>query len=306
MLRLPRPTVLTRTLSTSARFRMRVVPIPNQSDNYAYLLIDDASNKAAAVDPYDVPKVTAAAKQEGVEIVAGITTHHHRDHSGGNTEFVNNQHHPRNYLITYDVLQSAKYSSLPMYAGSNTAPAITNVVKDKDEFELGENIKIRALHTPCHTQDSTCFYVHDTKTGQNGVFTGLQCSSQQRSLYLFRDTLFRGGCGRFFEGTAEEMHSALSYLGTLPDSTVLYDGHEYTKGSYAFGRSVDPQGEGIQALGKLVASTSETTGKSTIGDEKKWNVFMRVDDSVIKDATGETDAVKVMAKLRSMKNNFKG
>lgn len=67
---------------------MRVVAIPNQSDNYAYLLIDDASKKAAAVDPYDVPKVVAAAKHEGVDIIAGITTHHHQDHSGGNTEFV--------------------------------------------------------------------------------------------------------------------------------------------------------------------------------------------------------------------------
>jgi glyoxylase-like metal-dependent hydrolase (beta-lactamase superfamily II) len=68
--------------------QMRVIPVPNQSDNYAYLLIDDASKTAAAVDPFDVPKVTAAAEKEHVQIVAGITTHHHGDHSGGNTEFV--------------------------------------------------------------------------------------------------------------------------------------------------------------------------------------------------------------------------
>lgn len=67
---------------------MRVIPVPNQSDNYAYLLIDDASKTAAAVDPFDIPKVTAAAEKEGVKIVAGITTHHHADHSGGNAEFV--------------------------------------------------------------------------------------------------------------------------------------------------------------------------------------------------------------------------
>ena len=63
---------------------MKVVPVPVRDDNYAYLLIDDASNVAAAVDPYDVPKVRAAADQAGVRIVAGITTHHHFDHSGGN------------------------------------------------------------------------------------------------------------------------------------------------------------------------------------------------------------------------------
>ena len=63
---------------------MKVVPVPVRSDNYAYLLIDEIAKKAAAVDPYDVPKVKEAAAKEGVEIVAGITTHHHYDHSGGN------------------------------------------------------------------------------------------------------------------------------------------------------------------------------------------------------------------------------
>lgn len=63
---------------------MKVVPVPVRQDNYAYLLIDEPSNKAAAVDIFDVPKVVEAAKELGVEIVAAITTHHHFDHSGGN------------------------------------------------------------------------------------------------------------------------------------------------------------------------------------------------------------------------------
>ncbi|KAF8522131.1 beta-lactamase-like protein [Hysterangium stoloniferum] len=253
---------------------MRIIPVPNQSDNYAYILIDDVTKKAAAVDSFDVPKVVKAAEKEGVQIVAGITTHHHQDHSGGNAAF------------------AVKFPGVRMYAGSKTAPAITDVVSDKDEFTLGENIEIRALHTPCHTQDSTCFYVHDVKTDQKAVFTG--------------DTLFRGGCGRFFEGTAEEMDAALSYLGTLPDSTVLYDGHEYTKGNAAFARSVEPASSGVQRLVQLVKSSPKTTGKSTIGDEKEWNVFMRLENEAVQKATRETDRVQVMAKLRSMKNGFKG
>ena len=70
--------------SSSAVTKMKVVPVPVRDDNYAYLLIDDATNTAAAVDPYDVSKVKAAAEKAGVQIVAGITTHHHFDHSGGN------------------------------------------------------------------------------------------------------------------------------------------------------------------------------------------------------------------------------
>lgn len=63
---------------------MKVVPVPVREDNYAYLLIDETTNKAAAVDPYTVSKVKAAAEQLGVDIVAALTTHHHFDHSGGN------------------------------------------------------------------------------------------------------------------------------------------------------------------------------------------------------------------------------
>ena len=63
---------------------MRVVPVPVRKDNYAYLLVDDTVNEAAAVDPYTPSKVKAAAEQLGVKVVAGITTHHHNDHSGGN------------------------------------------------------------------------------------------------------------------------------------------------------------------------------------------------------------------------------
>lgn len=75
---------LSRNLRSSARTAMKVVPVPVRSDNYAYLLIDEESKNAAAVDPYDLPKVTSSAQELGVKIVACITTHHHDDHSGGN------------------------------------------------------------------------------------------------------------------------------------------------------------------------------------------------------------------------------
>lgn len=73
-----------RRFSTSRHLNMRIVPVPVRDDNYAYLLIDEPSNKATAVDPYDVTKVTAAADELGVQIIAAIITHHHFDHSGGN------------------------------------------------------------------------------------------------------------------------------------------------------------------------------------------------------------------------------
>ncbi|KAG2133871.1 beta-lactamase-like protein [Suillus cothurnatus] len=232
---------------------MKVVPVLVSADNYAYLLIDEPSRKAAVVDVLDVEKVRAVADKEGVSIVAGITTHHHQDHSGGNK-------------ACFDV------------------PAKTDLVEDGGEFTVGDNIHVRCLATPCHTKDSICFYATDTsdKSQSGGVFTG--------------DTLFLGGCGRFFEGTAEQMHSSLSKLATLPDDTVVYNGHEYTAGNVAFAKTVEPGNPAIGRLFKLVQENKVTTGLSTIGDEKEWNVR----------ATGAEEPGAVMNKLRELKNSFRG
>ena len=92
----------------------------------------------------------------------------------------------------------------------------THFVKDKETFNIG-GIKVtgfltrnevnEGLHTPCHTQDSVCYFLEQDDS--KAVFTG--------------DTLFIGGCGRFFEGSAEEMDTALNkILGSLPADTKVY------------------------------------------------------------------------------------
>ena len=95
-----------RSFSQSSCLKMKIVPVPVRSDNYAYLLIDDSTKKAAAVDPYDMKKVQAAAEQEGVQIVANLTTHHHHDHSGGNPVRTFSHHPQTDQLITPLMLAS--------------------------------------------------------------------------------------------------------------------------------------------------------------------------------------------------------
>lgn len=76
---------LSKTISVRfSRSIMKVVPVPVRKDNYAYLLIDESSKTAAAIDPYDVAKITRVAEAHGVDITAAIVTHHHNDHAGGN------------------------------------------------------------------------------------------------------------------------------------------------------------------------------------------------------------------------------
>lgn len=56
-----------------------------------------------------------------------------------------------------------------------------------------------------------------------------------------------GGCGKFFEGTAKEMHYALNeVVGGLPDNTLIWCGHEYTCSNLAFALSVDPENAVLQ------------------------------------------------------------
>lgn len=263
----------------SHRFNMKIVPVLVREDNYAYILIDQPSNEAAIVDPFDVPKVTSVATSLGVSVVAGITTHHHFDHSGGNKDF------------------AAKFPGVPIYGGSDQIPALTKLVKDKDEFTLGKNTLIRCLATPCHTQDSICYHATDAidESQPGAVFTG--------------DTLFIAGCGRFFEGSAEEMDKALTYLGTLPDDTIVHNGHEYTAGNLAFAKSVDPDNEAIQRLADLVKQNNITTGLTTIQDEKQWNPFMRLASDAVRkstSATADTPLSDIMNSLRNKKNNFRG
>ncbi|KAM3117096.1 hydroxyacylglutathione hydrolase [Candidozyma auris] len=255
--------------------KMHVEIIPSswgKGNNYAYLLIDEPSRHAWLIDsafPQDV-EAYIANKKPHFELKAIVNTHHHWDHAGGNGHF------------------HKKYPDLPVIAGKDSE-LVTYTPSHQEVIDLGDQLSITALHTPCHTQDSICYYVKDSKTGQKAVFTG--------------DTLFISGCGRFFEGTATQMNKALNdILGKLPKDTVTYPGHEYTKGNLNFSKTV-LQNEAIDSLANFVKSSSITAGKFTIGDELEFNPFMRLSDPQVLKATSASDPVSVMAKLREMKNN---
>jgi len=263
----------------SHRNEMKVCILPALDDNYMYLLIDEKTKEAAIVDPVEPKKVVAAVEAEKVKLSTVLTTHHHYDHAGGNAELVK--------LVP----------GLTVLGGDDRVDALTQKVGDGDQFSVGQ-LNIRCLFTPCHTKGHICYFVTSNSEPDSDplVFTG--------------DTLFIGGCGKFFEGTAEQMHRALNeVLGNLPNNTRVYCGHEYTVNNLKFAKHVEPDNEDIQKKllwAQELRAENQSTIPSTIGEEKKFNPFMRVDiESVQNRVQKSKDSIATMDALRKLKNNFK-
>jgi hydroxyacylglutathione hydrolase len=138
--------------------------------------------------------------------------------------------------------------------------------------------------------------VESSTADQKSVFTG--------------DTLFLGGCGRFFEGTAEQMHSALiEKLSKLPDETKVFCGHEYALGNLKFGNHVEPDNKDILAKiewTKAQRDQNLPSVPSTIGEEKLINPFMRVTTEPVQKFAGAIgNPIETMAHIRRVKDSFK-
>jgi hydroxyacylglutathione hydrolase len=244
--------------------------LPSKS---SFLAVSLATRQAAKSDTRLSARVLPVLneKSKSLNLTAIMNTHHHWDHAGGNKKILD-----------------ALPSKLPVIAGKDSE-GVTKTPSHGSTFSIGKNIQVTALHTPCHTQDSICWFMEDKATDERVVFTG--------------DTLFIGGCGKFFEGNGTEMDKALNeILGSLPDDTKVYPGHEYTKSNVKFLKQVDGQNEAVKHLEKFADQNKETQGKFTIGDEKAHNVFMRTSSEEMKKVTGKSDPSEVMAALREMKN----
>lgn len=252
---------------------MRVRQIPILRDNYCHLVIDDVAGVAAAIDPAEPAPVLSALQEEGVRLTHVLCTHHHWDHTGGNLEILDA--HPE-----VEVLGSA--------ADAARIPGITRPVDDGDALQVG-GIGGRVLFVPCHTRGHLAYLFEDA------LFCG--------------DTLFVAGCGRFTEGDAAQMHRALNEVfAALPDETRVFCGHEYTVANLKFAQTVEPANDAIRRKLKWAEARRQegrSTVPSTIGEERTYNPFMRVHVPAVAGATGESDAVRVMAALRARKDRFR-
>ncbi|KAA0196817.1 Hydroxyacylglutathione mitochondrial, partial [Fasciolopsis buskii] len=238
--------------------------------------------KCAAVDPVNPKRILDAVKQHGLHLSAVLTTHHHSDHAGGNAELANQ----------WNLLHNQK---LPIYGGDKRVEGLTDTVTHQQKLKIGDNLDILCLATPCHTSGHICYYVtNQANPPDTVVFTG--------------DTLFLGGCGRFFEGTADQMFRALQgNLAKLPGTTKVYCGHEYTVKNLQFGLTVEPNNtamkQRLDAMQRLRASNTPTV-PGTIAEELATNPFMRVTEPAVLAHAKTQDPIEALHVIRREKDHF--
>ncbi len=236
-------------------------------DNYGYLVKDDATGLAAAIDTPDAEAVLRAVKETGWKLAYIFNTHWHADHAGGNAA----------------VKAATGCEIIGPPEVTRIAP-LDRPVKEGDEVKLGETL-FRVIDTGGHTLGHISYY----DGADHVAFVG--------------DTLFALGCGRMFEGTAEQMWGSLSKLAALPDDTTVYCAHEYTAANARFALSVD-QAPALKARADQVFAARERgewTVPTTIGVEKATNPFLRA--PVLRPDLAPAQA---FGALRAAKDNFKG
>lgn len=149
------------------------------------------------------------------------------------------------------------------------------------------------MEIPGHTLDHVAYYNNDL------IFCG--------------DTLFSCGCGRLFEGTAEQLYASLQKINQLAGHTLVYCAHEYTLANLKFAEHVDPQNLAIKQRIKEISAIrakGEPSLPVTLDIERATNPFLRCHTSAIQEAvekhfkTSFKSPVAVFAALRRWKDHF--
>ncbi|MEN9501402.1 MAG: hydroxyacylglutathione hydrolase [Pseudomonadota bacterium] len=221
---------------------IQVIPVPAFTDNYIWLITNEARKQVAIVDPGDAQPVLQALQQLDLQPIALLITHHHRDHVGGIEKLLET------------------YPDLPVYGpASEIIPHLTRAMGEGQNVHLEAlGLNFAVLDLPGHTAGHIAYY------GEGCLFCG--------------DTLFANGCGRVFDGTLHDLHNSLHRIAGLPAETVVYCTHEYTIDNIGFAKWVEPDNAALdQRLEECwdLLESGQATVPFELGREFETNPFLR-------------------------------
>ena len=164
-----------------------------KSSTYTYIISTGKGREALIIDPVidNTSEYLNVLKNLELKLVKVIDTHIHADHISAMAELM-------------------KITNCETIMGENSKSEIVSIkVKDNEKIKI-EEIELKAIYTPGHTDDSYCFLMQDR------VFTG--------------DTLLINGTGRtdFQNGSSYDAYNSLfNRLLKLPEETLVYPAHDY-------------------------------------------------------------------------------
>lgn len=226
---------------------LKIEPLPAFRDNYIWLLSRHGCKQVAVVDPGEAGVVCTRLQGEQMELETILITHHHSDHTGGIHELL------------------SQYPGVNIYGPANERiPGVRFPLDEGACVEIeGLGVSLQILEVPGHTAGHIAYYLHDDE--YPAVFCG--------------DTLFSVGCGRLFEGTAEQLYDSLCKLSALPGNTRVFCAHEYTSNNIEFALEVTPDNQALQGHARQVRHQrkhGQPSLPSLIGLERGINPFLRV------------------------------
>ena len=225
-----------------------------------YIWIITHNDHCVVVDPGDAAPVTHFINQQQLKLDTIIITHHHHDHTGGLPALI--EHYQ------------------PKVIGPSSINEINHPVTGGDTIVLLQGaLTLAVIATPGHTLDHLCY------ANTQVMFCG--------------DTLFACGCGRLFEGNAEQMLNSLCKLLEYPDGCKVYCAHEYTHNNVQFALENDPDNNKIIEYLRAIQHKSHTL-PTTIRQEKQLNPFVKICCS----NHSVTDKISKLLYLRKLKDNW--
>lgn len=220
--------------------------VPVLSDNYIWLF-EYAPGTVAVVDPAEAGPVLAAVAERGLTVSHILNTHWHPDHVGGNLA----------------IKAATGCTILGPAREAHPIPGMDRALEEGEEAVLGSHAG-RVLFVGAHTAGHIAY--HFPSAG--ALFPG--------------DTMFAMGCGRLFEGTADDMFRALGKLKRLPPETRVFCAHEYTLSNARFAVTVEPGNADLQrryAEVQDLRARNEPTVPFTLDEELRTNPFVRAADA---------------------------